>query len=39
MKATWEMVNEPDTDLLHLQELYSKLEEQDREERKEGDAE
>lgn len=31
MKATWEMVNMTDADEKHLQELFSKLEEQDKE--------
>lgn len=31
-KAAWEMVNTKDADELHLQELYDKLMEQEREE-------
>lgn len=29
-KATWEMINDPEADALHLKELYGKLEEQER---------
>lgn len=30
-KACWELVNDPEVDDLHLQELYEKLEAQERE--------